>query len=179
MKPQRTIISRKRLKAAALALVGLVAVGTAVSYSVVGEPESPEPVQVATAERPSYLSHLPDLTKQALQSGEIAPAAASAPADPAVPTRKRLATLWVSPQAEPEEAVEEAVPEESPDLKLLRVTTNGLNVRSGPSSDSGKLFVLKQDEAVQVAEMNGNWARVTTESGETGWAYQRYLTPAE
>ncbi|MEX2553740.1 MAG: SH3 domain-containing protein [Actinomycetota bacterium] len=175
MKPQRMIISRKRLKAAALALVGLVAVGTAVSYSVVGEPESPQQVQVATAERPSFLSHLPELTEHALQSGAISPPVASTPAEQAAPVRQQLATLWVStPQAEPEEA-----PEESPDIQRLRVTTNGLNVRSGPSSDSGKLFVLKQDEAVQVAEMNGSWARVTTASGETGWAYQRYLGPAE
>ena len=172
MKPQKTIAGRGRWMIAALAAVGLVAVGTAVSSTMVSQPEAVEPVQVAAVERPSYLSELPDLTKQALQSGVIAPPEPSAP----VPPRQQVATLSVSA---PEPEVAEAAPEESPDARLLRVTTNGLNVRSGPSSDSGKLFVLKQDEAVQVAEMNGSWARVMTASGETGWAYQRYLAPAE
>lgn len=180
MKPQKSIVSRKRLQAMALAAVGLIAVGTAVSYSVVGEPETPEQVQVATAERPSYLSHLPELTEHALQSGVISPPAVRASAEQAVPTQQQLETLWVaSPQAKPEEATAEAMPEDPPEPELLRVVADGLNVRSGPSGDSGKLFVLKQDEAVQVAEVNGSWARVTTASGETGWASQRYLAPAE
>ncbi|HEV7276655.1 MAG TPA: SH3 domain-containing protein [Devosiaceae bacterium] len=160
----------------AVASVGLVALGSAVSSSVVSEPEATEQMQVAAIERPSFVSDLPSRTQQALQSGVIAP--------PVIPDRVEWAvdrpkseTLSVSSlQSESEEVVPEA-PED--DLTLLRVVADGLNVRSGPSSESNKLFVLKQDEAVQVAEMNGNWARVTTTSGETGWAYQRYLAPAE
>jgi hypothetical protein len=156
---------------------GVIAIGTVVSNSVVTRPAPQPEMQTAAVERPSYLSELPEQTERALRAGMIEPSTARTPAAGILAIR--TATAPAAPEVAPAVEPEFVAAEERLDVELFRVTTNGLNVRSGPSSSSGKLFVLKQDEAVQVAEIEGNWARVTTASGESGWAYQRYLAPTE
>jgi uncharacterized protein YgiM (DUF1202 family) len=153
---------------------GIIAIATAVASSVVTRPAPQPPVQTAALERPSYLSELPERTERALQAGLIEPSAVRVPADDTLPVR--TAALEVAPALEPGFVAAE---EQLLDAEQLRVTTAGLNVRSGPSNDSSKLFVLRQNEAVEVGEAEGRWVRIQTASGATGWAYRRYLAPTE
>lgn len=159
--------------------VGIIAVGTAVSNSIGTQPAPTQPLQAATAERPSYLSELPERTQQALQAGLIEPTTVRARAHATLRVASAPAARPASSAVEPAAEPELAAAERNLDAELFRVTANGLNVRSGPSSSSGKLFVLKQNEAVEVAEAEGSWVRIETASGATGWAYQRYLAPPE
>lgn len=186
MKPRKTIAARGRWAAVAVAAAGIVAIGTLVPNRVVTAPEEEQVTKVVAADRPSYLSELPELTEQALQAGAIEPSVVPASTGDALSVRATtVAELTISPSVETdtspsaETEVAEAAPEPEPQFDLFQVTADGLNVRSGPSSNSGKLFVLKQDEAVQVAEIEGSWARIMTASGDSGWAYERYLAPAE
>lgn len=178
MKPRKTTASWRRWKSIAvaastvMAASAVVLAGTVVSSNMAGQPDVHTQVHAAEEARPSFLSELPERTAEALQAGVIAPTTITEDAS----LRTVVASLSVAP-AKPEPAA--AVAEEADDLELFRVTTNGLNVRSAPSGDSGKLLVLKQDEAVKVAEIDGSWARVTTASGDSGWAFMRYLAPAE
>jgi uncharacterized protein YgiM (DUF1202 family) len=152
---------------------GIVAIGTVVSNSVVTRPAPQPAAQTVALERPSYLSELPERTERALQAGLIEPPAVRGPADDPLPVR--TAALEVAPALEPEFVAAEV----RPGAERVRVTAAGLNVRSGPSNDSSTLFVLRRNEAVEVAEAEGRWVRIQTESGATGWAYRRYLAPTE
>lgn len=173
MKPRKTNASWGRRISLLAISAGIVAIGTVVSNSVVTRPAPQPATQTVALERPSYLSELPERTERALQAGLIEPPAVRGPADDPLPVR--TAALEVAPALEPEFVAAE----ERPGAEQVRVTANGLNVRSRPSSNSSKLFVLRRNEAVEVAEAEGSWVRVTTASGETGWAYERYLVPAE
>jgi SH3-like domain-containing protein len=53
-----------------------------------------------------------------------------------------------------------------------------LNVRAGPSTDNAKLFVLKAGTPVRIDQALGDWAKITTADGATGWAYGPYLEAA-
>lgn len=177
MKPRASNAIHRRWKSISLAAGALVTASAVVLAGTVmtnngSQRDASLQVHAAEAVRPSFLSELPERTAEALQAGVIAPATITEDAS----LRTVVASLSVAP-AKPEPAA--AVDEEADDLELFRVTTNGLNVRSAPSGDSGKLLVLKQDEAVKVAEIDGSWARVTTATGDSGWAYMRYLAPAE
>ena len=61
------------------------------------------------------------------------------------------------------------------EVEQTRVGSSALNVRAGPTSSAGKLFVLRPGQPVTILERDGNWARITTASGERGWVYSRYL----
>jgi len=66
----------------------------------------------------------------------------------------------------------------NPDPSTLaagRVGNTAVNVRSGPSASSDKLFVLAAGEDVKVAESDHGWAHVYRTDGESGWVYSRYL----
>lgn len=175
MKPQAPNAMHRRWKSITLAAGTLVAASAVVLAGTVmtnNQRDASLQVHAAEAVRPSFLSELPEQTAAALEAGVIAPTTITEDAS----LRTVVASLSVG-AAKPEPAA--AVAEEGDDLELFRVTTNGLNVRAAPSGDSGKLLVLKQDEAVKVAEIDGSWARVTTATGDSGWAYMRYLAPAE
>lgn len=87
--------------------------------------------------------------------------AAIAPVEPA---RTEVAATpgWVPADAKPQGIAAGAD---------LRVAASALNVRSGPSTASEKLFVLQPRQPVSVLETSGSWARVLTDKGEEGWAY--------
>jgi SH3-like domain-containing protein len=53
-----------------------------------------------------------------------------------------------------------------------------VNVHANPDSQSDKLFVLQQGEPVELVATNANWIEVRNQSGETGWAYAKFLAPA-
>lgn len=51
----------------------------------------------------------------------------------------------------------------------------GVNVRSGPSSSSAKLFALPGGQKVTVTGNKRGWLRVVDQRGRSGWAYSSYL----
>lgn len=55
------------------------------------------------------------------------------------------------------------------------VSSTAVNVRSGPSSSSARLFVLQPDTPVAVAGRERGWTKVVTPDGRSGWVYGRYL----
>lgn len=63
-------------------------------------------------------------------------------------------------------------------VKTYYVTADVLNVRSSTSTSSSKniLFTIKKNEAVQVTATQGNWGKIKTKAGKTGWASLTYLS---
>lgn len=169
MQPRSPSVSPWRWLSVAAASAGILAVGTMVPGSTALE-ESPAPaVQRAEVLRPSYISALPDLTARELDAGRIVASAVAVAPQPVEIAPVAEATLSAA-------AVPETAPEPEPEMFV--VTANGLNVRAGPSSADAPLFVLKEGAEVAIAQMEGNWARVTSAAGETGWAYAKYLAPS-
>lgn len=52
----------------------------------------------------------------------------------------------------------------------------GVNVRSGPSTSSERLFALPGGEKVTVTAEERGWLNVTDDRGRTGWLYQSYVS---
>ena len=71
-------------------------------------------------------------------------------------------------------AVAAEAPAASGDIRTVK--GQGVNVRSGPSSSSGKLFALRGGTKVTVSDENRGWLKVTDPDGRTGWAYQQFLS---
>lgn len=61
------------------------------------------------------------------------------------------------------------------------VTAKFLNVRQDPRTDALRVGVLKNDAVVQILDVQGDWARIATASGEkvSGWVAHEFLKPAE
>jgi SH3-like domain-containing protein len=58
-------------------------------------------------------------------------------------------------------------------------SSTALHVRAGPSTETPSLFVFHPDIPVRVDQIRGNWARISTSEGSSGWAYAPYLTGIE
>lgn len=71
-------------------------------------------------------------------------------------------------------AVAVTPPASSSDVRTVK--GQGVNVRSGPSSSSGKMFALRGGTKVTVTDTNRGWLKITDPNGRTGWAYQQYLS---
>lgn len=166
MQPLETAAALGRWLSVIAASVGLFAVGTFVSSRMMVEEISALPVQKTELRRPSYLSPLPEITARGLDAGSIVASAVDVEAEP------------VKPAAAQEVAVSTVEPAAAPEPEMFVVTANGLNVRAGPSSSEAPLFVLREGEEIRIAETDGNWALVRSASGQSGWAYSKYLAPA-
>jgi uncharacterized protein YgiM (DUF1202 family) len=66
---------------------------------------------------------------------------------------------------------------ETPAERMV-VTSDALNLRSGPSTDAEVLGRLLEGDSVEVAGREGGWIQVATADGATGWAYSDYLAVA-
>lgn len=169
MKPRSKNKPRLRLLSLLALCAGTLGAAVYVSNGIGLEQPQTAPSVAAAPERPSYLSPLPQITAEALDSGRIvASAVANDPDTISLATDKVLVSALDAEPAEPE-------PREP--ANLFRVTANGLNVRAEPTGASGVLFVLPEGEEVQVAEAEGSWMRVISTSGESGWAFGKYLSP--
>lgn len=60
--------------------------------------------------------------------------------------------------------------------KVYRVTGSTLNVRSGAGTGYSKIATLYAGDGVKVLESSGNWYKVSSFSGKTGWVSRNYLT---
>jgi SH3-like domain-containing protein len=79
--------------------------------------------------------------------------------------------------AAPPSASQAAQPATSPSRRQF-IAATAVNVRAYPDNQSDKLFVLQQGEPVELVATNANWIEVKNQSGETGWAYSKFLAPA-
>lgn len=81
------------------------------------------------------------------------------------------------PQAAPKPAAqpETKAPAQVASADTRTVKGQGVNVRSGPSSSSGKLFALVGGTEVTVLDNEKGWLKVTDPKGRTGWAYKDYI----
>jgi SH3-like domain-containing protein len=105
---------------------------------------------VAAAVRPESQSNAPQLTQVALQLPS-----ASTPAPAATTTAPDTAARTDG-----------------------RIGSGDVNVRSGPSATSDKLFVIPAGEAVKLGETNGGWVHAYRQSGQDGWISRRLLAGA-
>lgn len=60
-------------------------------------------------------------------------------------------------------------------LQVYSPSDGYLNLRTGPGTKYGIIRRMYNYEGVEVLEVQGNWARVRHESGDTGWAHRRYM----
>lgn len=63
-----------------------------------------------------------------------------------------------------------------PSCAVYTVSSRTLNLRSGPSSDTKKLSVLKKGCAFKVTGNDGNWFQIETFDGKTGYVSQNYCS---
>lgn len=115
--------------------------------------------------RPGYLAPVPNVTAKDFDAARLVPVR--------VGGRAAEAEMGIAAGAE---AADAAAAE--PKGELFRVRVNGLNVRSGPSKDSARIFVLEFGEEVAAAETQRNWVRIVGPDGRSGWVYSKYLAPS-
>lgn len=71
-----------------------------------------------------------------------------------------------------------SVPAGTP-ARVLEVTENLANVRSGPSTDSEKLFVLEDGDEVKALAVAGDWVHIEIDNGKSGWMLGEFLSDAD
>jgi uncharacterized protein YgiM (DUF1202 family) len=153
-------ISGFRKESIMLRLLSLGALATAAALWLLPRAEDPTQLAVVGGTHAEMqliaslreLAQVPEGASEARVS--LRAAAAAVPAAPPV-------------AAEPEAPAERMV-----------VTSDALNLRSGPSTDAEVLGRLLEGEAVEVAGRDGGWVQVATADGATGWAYSDYLAVA-
>lgn len=131
---------------------------------------------------PSFLAASPEMVAQL--DASLAPATvdeditlreASLPDPSAIPVSEPQVPAPVVETAATEPEANEPAPEAANPASALRVGNVAVNMRVGPSTGTGVIRALRPGETVALAEMEGNWANVTTEDGNTGWVYSSYL----
>jgi len=70
----------------------------------------------------------------------------------------------------------EPTPVSKPPMETARVTSSQLNLRSGASSNSSILGVLKKGDALEVLSRKKDWVEVQSAEGRRGWVAARYLS---
>lgn len=183
MRYNNSPLLRYGLPAAVLGLGALFLIpgdDTALHASTVSE----APTRMA----PSYLAASPELVAEleaslapARTTENVAAREASLP-EPGMPSEVEATPdpnllaaardALVAHQAAAETEEQEAAAAEA---KTLRVGNSAVNMRVGPSTATGVIRALQPGEALEFSEMDGGWASVRTEDGESGWVYSSYL----
>jgi uncharacterized protein YgiM (DUF1202 family) len=74
-------------------------------------------------------------------------------------------------------AMQQAAPQDQGG-EWVRVSPDGANVRSGPSSSASRLATLSPGQALRVVSRQEGWVQVASPGGsETGWIYEELLEP--
>ncbi|MBW4621435.1 MAG: SH3 domain-containing protein [Cyanosarcina radialis HA8281-LM2] len=60
--------------------------------------------------------------------------------------------------------------------QLFTVTSNNLNVRTGPGRNYSVTYVLRKGDVVEVIRRRGNWAFIVGARGGEGWVRSRHLS---
>ncbi|HEY0917971.1 SH3 domain-containing protein, partial [Devosia sp.] len=58
---------------------------------------------------------------------------------------------------------------------LRVVAGDGVNVRTGPATDSDRLFALPGGAPVTIAASEQGWVRIVAPDGRSGWVYEKFL----
>ena len=90
-------------------------------------------------------------------------------ASPVIPAEKPAK----QPKTPAKVATQAATPVATADTRT--VGGAGVNVRSGPSKSSGKLFALASGAEVTVKENKRGWLHVVDAKGRAGWVYSSFL----
>ena len=99
------------------------------------------------------------------------------PVETAVPAVQFASlTVSVTPLAEPQPAPMPIVPETR---DIRRITAGVLNMRSEPNKFSELIASLPRGTEVEVSDISGSWAYVTTADGNAGWLSQNFLFRVE
>lgn len=61
----------------------------------------------------------------------------------------------------------------------MYVNANQLNVRSGVGTDFDKLYTLERGQKIGLIKLEGEWAKIQTESGIIGYTVAQYLVGSE
>ena len=146
---------------AGVLMASLIVIGGAVGFSAQAAGSMMTVKSAARADiRPSYAVALPERRASDFNVARSTPAV-------------------VQPRAA---VIQAAAP--SPSAKVAakpsrphRIVASSLNIRSRPGQ-GGTLFSLPRDSVVDVAEVQGNWLRITAPDGRSGWAFSRYLEAA-
>lgn len=101
----------------------------------------------------------------AATTAETAAAASSAATPAASPAASPAVSPAASPAASPEAAKE----------KTAEVDANSLNIRETASAESKKLGELVRGNAVVLLDKTGEWAKIRTTGGTTGYVLAKYL----
>lgn len=64
-------------------------------------------------------------------------------------------------------------------IAYMFINADTLNVRSGASADTDKITTLKRGDKVGYFDKNGEWVRIQTSSGKTGYILSKYLVDDE
>jgi uncharacterized protein YgiM (DUF1202 family) len=81
---------------------------------------------------------------------------------------------------EPTEVLAFANPAVTPTARrALEVNDTLVNVRSGPSTDAEKLWVLERGDEVQALAVAGDWVQVEISEDKSGWMLRDFLTEAD
>ena len=143
-------------------------------------PTAPVEAPAATAAAAPRVAPLPvpePLAPMTVQEEESEQAVASelsvVPSDAVGLARKAQAAEVAL--AAPAKAEPPAAPEPEPAAEFRSVAGSGVNVRSGPSNDSGKLFALAGGTRVEVTGEERGWLNVVDPDGRSGWAYGDFL----
>ena len=72
-------------------------------------------------------------------------------------------------------------PTQSGEYRRVQLSSSSarLNLRAQPSTTSAILGSLSHGETVRLLSTSGNWARIETRGGQTGYVQTRYLTSGE
>jgi uncharacterized protein YgiM (DUF1202 family) len=163
--------------------------GSAASFNVLSAAQHPPVAAVPTtavnqeAAAPGVVQPPPKLAALVWPHGDapaktaaVTPSANQADQPSSAKTANiQLAALTAPAQQQPEPL---AQPDALPSPKQFRAAS-AVNVRADPQNQSPKLFVLQQGENVELLSSNAGWIEVRTQSGQTGWVYSRFLSPAQ
>ena len=58
------------------------------------------------------------------------------------------------------------------------ITASSLNLRSGPGTAHSSTGLITKGQIVTVLSVSGDWSRIKTAEGRTGWVYNKYIGPA-
>jgi len=61
-------------------------------------------------------------------------------------------------------------------VSVAKVTTEALNIRSGPDTTYDKIAKVYEDEKVIVLKNSGDWSNIETQDGTVGWVASEYIS---
>lgn len=139
-----------------------------------------EPQAEIALPKPQALAIAQTGTAPTKRTVKVIPVGPEGVTESAAATAAAIAVAPATPAEEPPEVLAFADPSATPTPRRpLEVNDNLVNVRSGPSTDAEKLWVLKRGNEVQALAVSGDWVQVEVSEGKVGWMLREFLTEAD